>query len=279
MIPRISLEAVLQIAPNVRVIPVGAGPSNVYLVVGRRAAFIDAGYADDDSVTAIIDAWREAGSPEVAAIVLTHRHSDHIGGAARLAQTTGAELVATAEEKPHIDQRLTGDLAVREVADGETLDLGGATIEFVHSPGHTMGSLCAFYREQAVLFTGDTVLGGSSTSINPAQGDMARFLDSVKKLLTCNARVIAPGHGPAIMDPKRNLEDLIGRRLERERQVLDTLGRRPASVDELRRELYAGLEPNLHRAAGNQLASHLVKLVREGKVLAPSTESGSYSLP
>ncbi len=277
--PRISLEAVLQIAPNVRVIPVGTGPSNVYLVVGRRAAFIDAGYADDDSVTAIVDAWREAGSPKVAAIVLTHRHSDHIGGAARLAQTTGAELVATAEEKPHIDQRLTGGLAVREVADGETLDLGGATIEFVHSPGHTLGSLCVFYSERSVLFTGDTVLGNSSTSINPAQGDMTLFLESVHKLLTYNASVIAPGHGPTITDPKRNLEDLIARRLERERQVLDALGRQSATVEDLRQALYPELQPSLHRAAANQIASHLVKLVQEGNVLPPSSSEGAYSLP
>ncbi len=267
----------MQIAPDVRCIPVGAGPSNVYLVTGRRTAFVDAGYADVASIKALINAWQDAGSPEVAAIVLTHRHLDHIGGAAGLAKVTGGPLLATAEEKPHIEQHLNGGLAVREVADGEAFDLGGASLEIVHSPGHTMGSLCVFHRERSLLFTGDTVLGDSSTSINPTQGDMALYLKTLQKLIEYDAEIIAPGHGPVITNPEANLKDLIARRLKRERQLVEALGREPATVEELRHELYPELQTNLHRAAGNQIASHLVKLAREGRVLPPSTDGGAYS--
>jgi len=255
----------LQIAPNVRCVTVGDRDNDVYLVSGERAAFIDSGHGTDDEIASLLDEWRDAGSPEVAAIVLTHRHLDHVGGARALAAATGGVVVSSPVERSHIED--VGGEVGRTVKDGETLDLGGATLEFVHTPGHTMGSLCVLYREESVLFTGDTVLGTGTTSVNPEHGDMEAYLDSLRRLLFYESDVIAPGHGPAIRQPKANLEALIGHRLKRERQVLDMVGEAPSTVDDLFQALYARLDPRLHETARRQVRAHLAKLEREGRVL------------
>ena len=123
------------------------------------AAFIDTAHGHEDEVRAHLELWETQGKPDVAAIVLTHRHLDHIGGAARLRHATGAEIVCSAVEREPIEEAATAIRVGRCVSDGETIDLGGSTLEFIETPGHTMGSLCVYYAEEGVLFTGDTILG------------------------------------------------------------------------------------------------------------------------
>lgn len=263
----------MEIAPNVHRVTVGEGAfvgvyaPNVYLVKGESAAaFIDTAYGKDGEIETYLGLWESLGKPRIDGIVLTHRHGDHVGGAARLQKATGGEITCSAAEGDAIEQELGPGRIGRRVGGGDTLDLGGATIEFIPSPGHTLGSLCVFYREEGVLFTGDTVLGSGATTVSPEHGDMALYIESLRKLVGYEARMIGPGHGPIINQPRRKLEGLIEHRLARERQILDLIlgGRR--TIEELFVALYSELDRRLHGAARSQIRSHLIKLEREGKV-------------
>jgi glyoxylase-like metal-dependent hydrolase (beta-lactamase superfamily II) len=257
----------IQVAPRVLGIPVGERDNVVYLVTGEKAAvFIDAGYDVQADVDSLAMHWDDAGRPPVAAIVVTHRHLDHAGGIRRLAEATGGIVTATAEEKPHIEEAFPGAVVGRMVADREVLDLGGTTLEFVHTPGHTMGSVCVYYREERVLFTGDTVLGSGTTTINPEQGNVAAYIESLRMLLGLDVRLICPGHGAVIEEPQAKIREAIARRLSRERDIVKLLSNGHRTLDQLFTALYADIDPGLHEVARRQIRSHLVKLESEGRV-------------
>ena len=262
----------MQIDLNVHQITVGVStlegiyPPNVFLVTGDRAAFVDSGYRRDDDVRKRLDYWRKLNEPEIAAIVLTHRHRDHIGGAKRLHGATGGTIMCTPAERSAIQDALEGTRVGKVAADSETLDLGGVTLEFIHTPGHTVGSMCVYYREQRALFTGDTILGTGATLISPDHGDMGLYLESLRKLLTYDTRVIFPGHGPAIDRPRAKIQSLIERRLAREKQILGLLQGGESDVEGMFKIIYAKLHPQLHDMARGQIRAHLLKLQREGRV-------------
>ncbi len=197
------MTSLITVAPGVFGVEVGDIHNVVYLVVSPddRACFIDSGHDVAEETDALVDMWTSAGKPTVEGIVLTHRHFDHAGGAAKLSQITGGPIIATPVEKPFIDEEAGSELVTKTVEDSETIDLGRTTLEFVHVPGHTMGSVCVYHREQKIMFTGDTVIGGSPTTVIPGQGDMGEYIESLRKLMTYDLRLIAPGHGPVIDDP------------------------------------------------------------------------------
>ena len=188
----------METVPNVHKVTVGS--VNAYLVTGERAAFIDSAHDDEDEIEALLGLWKGAGSPDVAAIVATHRHADHAGGASKLAEVTKAAIISTPIEKAHVEEHVPGTRVDRTVADGETLELGGAILEFVHTPGHTLGSMSVYYREQRVLFAGDTIRTSEPFHLDgdPSVGKMGLHLESLRKLLTYDIRIIAPGHGPNV---------------------------------------------------------------------------------
>ena len=252
--------------------------NNVYLVTGQRSAFIDSGNGSDNEMGEIVSLWQDAGSPDIAAIILTHRHRDHAGGAGRLSEATGGRIFCSSPEKIFIDSLYSGATMRDTVEHGEMLDLGGVTLEVVGTPGHTMGSISMMYREERVLFTGDTVLGNSSTVIRSDQGDMSLYLDSLKKLLSYEIRVIAPGHGPVLTNPRAELRKLIEHRLKRERQILELISDGRDTVDAVFRALYLHLDTEMRELAGEQIRSHVIKLEGEGRVVS-SSDRNTFSLP
>ena len=264
----------VQVAPRVLGIPVGERDNVVYLVTGgRAAAFIDAGYDVPADVDSLVQHWDGAGKPPVAAIVVTHRHIDHAGGARLLAEATGGPIAATAGEKTHIEQAFPGAVVRRTVADRELIDLGGATLEFVHTPGHTMGSVCVYYHEERMLFTGDTVLGTGTTTINPEQGEVAAYIKSLRMLLGLDVRLICPGHGPVVEEPQAKIREAIARRISRERDIVELLSNGHRTLGQLFAALYSDIDPNLHEVARRQIRSHLVKLESEGRVTIQGEEA------
>ena len=264
----------MEVAPNVHRVVVGEGAfvgvyaPNVYLVTGQgRAAFIDTAYGKDEEIQAHLELWESLGRPQVEAIVLTHRHGDHIGGAARLREATGGDIVSSPVEKGPIEAAQPSVQVGRAADDGETIDLGGATLELVHTPGHTVGSMCVYFREEAVLFTGDTILGTGTTVVNPGDGDMTSYMASLRKLTGYEAKSICPGHGPVVTNAAAKIQELIDHRLDRERQILGLLEQGQRSVEELFKAIYPELQPRLHDMARNQVRSHVIKLEKEGRAV------------
>ncbi len=265
----------MEVAPGVHSIPGGKGPfvgflaPNVYLVVGKEGVLIDSGYSDEASVGSMLDYVREFDGLRLAYIVVTHAHPDHIGGASRIKEATGADIVLHSRDASQCGRVL----ADKVVEDGDTLAVDSIGLEVIHTPGHSAGHICILLKEEGILFSGDHVLGLGTTAMRPPEGDMAQYIDSLRKLLDYDIQLICPGHGLPITAPRRKLEELIQHRLEREQQVLSRLQAGRATVAELVQHIYPELDNRLYQAAEGQVLAHLIKLEREEKVAPPRSEA------
>jgi glyoxylase-like metal-dependent hydrolase (beta-lactamase superfamily II) len=263
----------MEIAPGIHNVITERAPAvgvtNTYLVVGSESAiWVDTGWDREGEAQARLDYWRGVGRPPLGGIVVTHRHPPHWGNAPAIQRVTGAPIIATAVERGAIEERMKGARVDRVVGDGETLRLGGVTVEFVHAPGHTYGSLAVFLREPNALFAGDNVMGTGTSVINPGEGEIELFLGTMEKFMRYDPSVIYPGQGQAVTDPRSKLRELVRHRREREAQIVELLGQGPKSVDDLFRSIYPDLDGRVGHLARNQIMSHLVKLQNEGRVSA-----------
>ena len=144
------------------------------------------------------------------------------------------------------------------VADGDVAAAGpGWTITAVHTPGHTSNHTCFAYAEEGVLFPGDHVMGWSTTVVSPPDGDMAAYVESLRKVAGRADHTYWPTHGPAIADPQRYVGQLVAHRLERERQIVDAVRAGVAEIPSIVARLYAGVATELHKAAGRTVLAHL----------------------
>ncbi|HEY0130560.1 MAG TPA: MBL fold metallo-hydrolase [Allosphingosinicella sp.] len=243
--------------------------TQTYIVGEGEVAVIDPGPDLPGHVEALIAAVE---GERVAAILCTHTHRDHSPASRPLAAATGASIVGCAplslEDKgPRSDEAFDADYRPdRILADGERLEAEGWTIEAVATPGHTSNHLCLALAGEGALFTGDHVMGWSTSVVAPPDGDMAEYMASLDRLLGRDDRIYYPAHGPAVEDPHAHVRRLIEHRRMRERQILRQLesgeGRIPAMVA----EMYAEIDPRLFPAAGRSVLAHLVDLERRGLV-------------
>jgi len=253
-----------------------AGVTNTYLVVGSEGAlWVDTGWDREGEAEARIDYWRRLGSPEIKGFAVTHRHPPHWGNAPAIQAVTGGPIIATPAEKEVLEERMGGAKVDRVVDDGDTLSLGNLTIEFVHAPGHTYGSLAVLIRERRALFTGDNVMGIGTSVVNPGEGEIALFLQTMEKFLALNLAVIYPGQGPVITDPSAKLRELIEHRRAREQAIVYLLQQGPRTLEELYGAMYPPMDERLTRLGHNQVRSHLIKLENEHRVVM---ENEAYRL-
>jgi len=254
----------------------GVSPPNMWLVAGfDRCALIDTAYGNVDEIDAFIEAWNSAGSLPLSDVILTHRHRDHIGGIRSIRDISGAKILCAPEEHSSIVKEI-GDVFINQVTDGTKLHLGGVTLEILLTPGHTFGSLCVLLDEESLIFTGDTILGGSTTVISPYHGDMSDYIDSLRKIKSKNPKNLAPGHGELITDASKRIDAYIKHRIYRESTIVKALDEGIIDIEGLFIKLYPKLDSRLHQTAQDQILSHLNKLVSEGRVQAKN--DGTYGL-
>jgi glyoxylase-like metal-dependent hydrolase (beta-lactamase superfamily II) len=241
-----------------------------YIVGNRQGiAVIDPGPADAEHLDALARAID--GAP-VMAIACTHTHRDHSPAAAPLAARTGAPIVGCAPlvletDEPRADAPFDKAYAPdRVLAEGDQIAGPGWTLTALATPGHTSNHLCFALEESGALFTGDHVMGWSTTVVAPPDGDRAAYMASLDKLHGRNDRVYYPAHGPAVRNPRQLVRGMIGHRRQRERQILRLLDREPQAISELVPQMYKGVDRRLWPAAGQSVKAHLLDLERRGAV-------------
>jgi glyoxylase-like metal-dependent hydrolase (beta-lactamase superfamily II) len=263
------------VAPGVRrIVARNPGPftfrgTGTYVVGEGEVAVIDPGPDLAEHIAALVAGLADEA---VTHILVTHTHCDHSPAAKALKAATGAP---THGFGPHAGGR-RGEPGIEEggdwdfvpdivLRDGESL-AGGKSggkwrFEAVHTPGHTSNHLCFALTDAGILFSGDHVMGWSTSVIAPPDGDMAAYMASLDKLLARRDRVYWPTHGPAISEPEHHVRAFIAHRREREAGIVDCLKAGSETVDAMVERLYVGLNPALRRAAGRSVLAHLIDLI------------------
>jgi glyoxylase-like metal-dependent hydrolase (beta-lactamase superfamily II) len=246
------------LAPNPS--PMTLNGTNTWLIAepgGPSALVVDPGPDDEDHLRRVIDLLAGAGQ-RVAQILLTHGHSDHSAGAARLAALTGAPVLAA---DPAF--RLGG----AGLSPGDTLTAAGCEVQVVGTPGHTADSVCLLLPADGALLTGDTVLGRGTTVI-AQDGSLADYLVSLDRLraLADEARlqVLLPGHGPLLADPAGVLDFYIAHRRERLAEVAAALAAGDRSAAEIVARVYVDVDRGLWPFAEWSVRAQLAYLASQG---------------
>ena len=258
----------VQLSPMVRRITAPnpgfmTGPgTNTYLVgAGEDMLVIDPGPAIDSHVDAVL----AAAGGRIRWIMVTHTHTDHSPAAALLKARTGAQLLGM--PPPPFERQDQSFKPDRVLKHGERIELAGCVLRVIHAPGHASNQLCYLLEDEKLLFTGDHVMQGSTVVINPPDGDMRVYLDSLRQLQSEDLDWLAPGHGFLMGRPQEALERLLIHRLGRENKVLNAVrDAGTATLERLLPQVYDDVSPRLHPVASRSLLAHLIKLRDEGRV-------------
>lgn len=250
--------AVLLVHPGIRrLVAPNPGPmtywgTNTYLIDAPGGVLVlDPGPDDNGHVAAVL----AAVDAPVVGILLTHTHHDHLGAVAALRAATGAPVHAWHEPA---DPGFAPDRSLR---DGEAVEDWTA----LHTPGHAADHLC-FARADGTVFSGDHVMGWSSSVVSPPGGNMRQYFNSLRRMLARDDTAYLPGHGPAVASPQPLVRALLAHRQMRERAIMDALAAEPWTATALTERLYADVPPALRRAAERNVTAHLLKLQEEGRV-------------
>lgn len=244
--------------------------TQTYLVGEDELVVIDPGPDLPEHVDAIVTAL---DGRNLAAIACTHTHRDHSPASRALKEATGAPIVGCAPlvlesigpradasfDKLYVPDQVLGD--------GEAIEFdNGNRLVAVATPGHTSNHLCFAYGD--ALFTGDHVMGWSTTVVVPPDGDMGAYMQSLDLLRQRGDRIYYPAHGPAVTKTSQLIRGMVGHRLQRERQILRLIGDKPRDIHDIVANAYPGLDQRLVPAAGGSVLAHLLDLQKRGLVEA-----------
>jgi len=228
--------------------------TNTYLIKAEAGTYVlDPGPVQDE---VHFNALLKALEPNPAGIIVSHHHSDHFGSVPRLKAATGLPVFASSV---FADDTFRPDVALD---DGDTV----AEFEVMHTPGHASDHLC-FGRDDGLVFTGDHVMTWSSSMIMLPDGDMQAYCWQLARLLARADKLYLPGHGPVLDNPLPYTRRLLDHREKREKAILDSISKAPATTTELSTSLYGKTDPHLAWAAERNVEAHLEKLRREERAI------------
>jgi glyoxylase-like metal-dependent hydrolase (beta-lactamase superfamily II) len=269
------------------------GPSE-----GGEVAIIDPGPADQKHVAALL---KTVQGQRVTHLLITHTHPDHSPATAAVQAATGAQSYGFGPHPPAAirahDERVRKAIEAGEdpepedgegsgdrefvpdvpTRDGDIIAGTAFTFEALHTPGHISNHLCFSLQEESTLFTGDHVMGWSTTVVPAPDGDLNDYLTNLRRLLKRPEIIYRPTHGPAITDPTAYVKALIEHREMRERQIVEAIADGPRNIPSLVAELYADVDEKLHKAAAAVVYAHLLALSRAGRAVAQAEGDGNSS--
>jgi glyoxylase-like metal-dependent hydrolase (beta-lactamase superfamily II) len=267
-----------QITPLVRrVLARNASPfsytgTQTYIVGHGDVAVIDPGPLGDDPAH-VGELIRLIGAERIVAIMCTHTHRDHSPAATPLAAATGAPVIGCAplvlnDDGPRADAGFDATYTPdRVLTDGEMLSGTGWTLTAVHTPGHTSNHLCFALAEEKALFSGDHIMGWSTTVVSPPDGDMADYMRSLQLLIERDDVVYYPAHGPAVDNPQRLARGMMIHRKQREAQILKLLEKGTGIIADMVPPMYKNVDQRLWPAAGRSVLAHLIDMRDRGVVV------------
>ena len=267
--------------------------TGTYIIGHGDVAVIDPGPMLDEHRDALAAALE---GERVRVILVTHCHSDHSPLAAWLRDITGAPTIAfgphgSVETDPEVDDEIDDGVTLEEttdlefdpdvrVGDGEVAAMGvGWTMRAVHTPGHTSNHTSFALDEERALFTGDHVMGWSTTVVSPPDGDMRAYIDSLRKVMDRHDATLWPTHGAPVTSPGPYLEAFLRHRLERETQILAAVRSGQCDIEGMVKTMYADVREELHKAAARSVLSNLIKLVDDGVVTVEGKGKSARYMP
>ncbi len=259
--------------------PFTFGGTGTYIIGRGRVAVVDPGPLIAEHVEALQQALR---GETITHVLITHTHSDHSPAAAPLKALTGAPTYGFG---PHGAGKLNSGVVVEEggdmdfrpdvtLRDGAVIAGDGWTVDCVYTPGHTSNHLCFGLREERALFSGDHVMGWSTTVIVPPDGDMAEYFASLSILQARTDDLFYPTHGNPIPHPQNFVSKLIEHRRARERQLAACLTRGITRIPEMVAVIYSEIDARLHPAAAMSVLAHLQHMVASGRATTEGAPTG-----
>jgi len=243
--------------------------TGTYIVGHGTVAVIDPGPDLPDHLDAIQAA---VAGEQVSHILVTHHHLDHSPLAAPLSRITGAPVYGRAvtsevrDDETPLEAGYDNFKPDVSIQDGETVSGPGWTIEAIPTPGHTSNHICYALAEEIALFSGDHIMGWSTTVITPPNGDMTDYLASLERVRAQNFKTLWPTHGPPIRHVEPFIDAYIAHRRDRERQILDRLAAGDRTIAQMVPNAYAAVDPRLWPAAARSMHAAVIALVRSGRV-------------
>ncbi|MCF6215005.1 MAG: MBL fold metallo-hydrolase [Emcibacter sp.] len=208
----------------------------------------------------------------VSHIFVTHNHVDHSPAAAPLKQITGAEVYAfdtgqQADMDNHAEEGRDRHFKPDHILkDGDVIKGEGWTLEAIHTPGHLSNHLCFALQEEKALFTGDHVMGWSTSVVSQPDGDMKDYIASLEKLLSRDDQIYYPTHGGPVNEPKPFVRALIAHRHNREQQILAAIAGGAVTIPAMVAVIYSDIPTYLHPAAASSVLSHLIHMSQNNRI-------------